>query len=176
MAVAASTTTIQSDIRSVLTTIIPTLVPSPRAAAVRLSPFLSRSSFLLRAFSSDSTTEPVVKIPEKPPVCTADELHYVPVPNSDWRLSLWRYHPSPQVFNCFYYLLLVFVDFCMVFGLINKNEFLFLGLVRRLREIIHCCCCLEWVPMPLVMIFLPGYLLFVLFSSKAFSLFFNPFP
>ncbi|GAA0143055.1 lipase [Lithospermum erythrorhizon] len=36
------------------------------------------------------------KSAEKPPICTADELHYVPVDNSDWRLSLWRYLPSSQ--------------------------------------------------------------------------------
>ncbi|CAN8293376.1 unnamed protein product [Cochlearia groenlandica] len=47
--------------------------------------------FRPRAFSSSS-----VKLPTKPPLCTADELHYVSVPNSDWRLSLWRYLPSPQ--------------------------------------------------------------------------------
>ncbi|XP_023643197.1 uncharacterized protein LOC17895420 [Capsella rubella] len=29
-------------------------------------------------------------------ICTADELHYVTVPNSDWRLALWRYLPSPK--------------------------------------------------------------------------------
>ncbi|KAF8111352.1 hypothetical protein N665_0076s0327 [Sinapis alba] len=28
--------------------------------------------------------------------CTADELHYVPVPNSDWRAALWRYLPSSK--------------------------------------------------------------------------------
>ncbi|XP_008462198.1 uncharacterized protein LOC103500486 isoform X2 [Cucumis melo] len=27
-------------------------------------------------------------------ICTADELHYVSVPNSDWKLALWRYVPS----------------------------------------------------------------------------------
>ncbi|KAK9925816.1 hypothetical protein M0R45_023081 [Rubus argutus] len=27
-------------------------------------------------------------------ICTADELHYVSVPNSDWNLALWRYLPS----------------------------------------------------------------------------------
>ncbi|VVA95192.1 unnamed protein product [Arabis nemorensis] len=29
-------------------------------------------------------------------ICTADELHFVPVPNSDWRTALWRYLPSPK--------------------------------------------------------------------------------
>ncbi|XP_022137193.1 uncharacterized protein LOC111008720 isoform X1 [Momordica charantia] len=33
---------------------------------------------------------------EKSSICTADELHYVSVPNSDWRLALWRYPPSPR--------------------------------------------------------------------------------
>ncbi|XP_042961518.1 uncharacterized protein LOC122296137 isoform X3 [Carya illinoinensis] len=32
----------------------------------------------------------------KPSICTADELHYVSVPNSDWTLALWRYLPSHQ--------------------------------------------------------------------------------
>ncbi|XP_059303436.1 uncharacterized protein LOC132055564 isoform X2 [Lycium ferocissimum] len=32
----------------------------------------------------------------KPSVCTADELHYVPLPNNQWKLALWRYLPSPQ--------------------------------------------------------------------------------
>ncbi|KAK1425679.1 hypothetical protein QVD17_21034 [Tagetes erecta] len=36
------------------------------------------------------------KVSNKPPICTADELHYVYVKNSDWKLALWRYHPSPQ--------------------------------------------------------------------------------
>ncbi|GAB4861009.1 hypothetical protein Ancab_036170 [Ancistrocladus abbreviatus] len=30
---------------------------------------------------------------QKPPTCTADELHYVSLPNSDWSLALWRYLP-----------------------------------------------------------------------------------
>ncbi|CAH8252380.1 unnamed protein product [Arabidopsis lyrata] len=47
--------------------------------------------FRPRAFSSSS-----VKLPTKPSLCTADELHYVSVPNSDWRLALWRYLPPPQ--------------------------------------------------------------------------------
>ncbi|XP_021909580.1 uncharacterized protein LOC110823495 isoform X2 [Carica papaya] len=29
-------------------------------------------------------------------ICTADELHYVSVHNSDWRLALWRYLPSSK--------------------------------------------------------------------------------
>lgn len=36
------------------------------------------------------------KVTDKPTICTADELHYVTVPNSLWRLALWRYTPSPQ--------------------------------------------------------------------------------
>lgn len=30
-------------------------------------------------------------------ICTADELHRVVVSNSDWKLALWRYLPSPEV-------------------------------------------------------------------------------
>lgn len=33
---------------------------------------------------------------EKPQICTADELHYVAVPDSNWRLALWRYNPPPE--------------------------------------------------------------------------------
>ncbi|RHN82365.1 putative peptidase S9, serine active, alpha/Beta hydrolase [Medicago truncatula] len=44
--------------------------------------------FRVRAFST--------AVRDKPSICTADELHYVSVHNSDWKLSLWRYHPSPQ--------------------------------------------------------------------------------
>ncbi|EOY00053.1 Uncharacterized protein TCM_009464 isoform 1 [Theobroma cacao] len=52
----------------------------------------SKASFgpLPRAFSNDGS------VSEKPSICTADELHYVSVPNCDWRLALWRYHPPPQ--------------------------------------------------------------------------------
>ncbi|XP_058088990.1 uncharacterized protein LOC131235704 isoform X2 [Magnolia sinica] len=34
---------------------------------------------------------------EKPSICTADELHYVAVPATEWKLALWRYTPSPNV-------------------------------------------------------------------------------
>ncbi|XWS68820.1 hypothetical protein CRYUN_Cryun04dG0125500 [Craigia yunnanensis] len=52
----------------------------------------STSSFrpLPRAFSNDAS------VPDKPSICTADEPHYVSLPNSDWRVALWRYHPPPQ--------------------------------------------------------------------------------
>ncbi|KAK9074518.1 hypothetical protein SSX86_007116 [Deinandra increscens subsp. villosa] len=52
----------------------------------------------LRAFSTDETEIQIdgEKVANKPPICTADELHYVSVRNSDWRLALWRYNPSPQ--------------------------------------------------------------------------------
>ncbi|MCO5555868.1 hypothetical protein L7F22_009413 [Adiantum nelumboides] len=34
--------------------------------------------------------------PPKPETCTADELHYVSVPGSLWKLALWRYFPHSQ--------------------------------------------------------------------------------
>ncbi|KAI9088644.1 hypothetical protein K1719_029758 [Acacia pycnantha] len=68
----------------------------PRVTARRLLFPPPPTSFLpLNAFSTDSS-EAIVKLPDKPSVCTADELHYVSVSNSDWRLALWRYHPSPS--------------------------------------------------------------------------------
>lgn len=33
----------------------------------------------------------------KPAICTADELHYAPVPGTEWRIALWRYRPPPEV-------------------------------------------------------------------------------
>ncbi|KAL5748849.1 hypothetical protein ACOSQ2_026146 [Xanthoceras sorbifolium] len=33
---------------------------------------------------------------KKSKICTADELHYVAVSNSDWHLALWRYLPSSK--------------------------------------------------------------------------------
>ncbi|XP_054823884.1 uncharacterized protein LOC129321925 isoform X2 [Prosopis cineraria] len=67
----------------------------PRATAHRLLFPPPLTSFLaLNAFSTDSS-EAIIKLPDKPSICTADELHYVSVSNSDWRLALWRYHPCP---------------------------------------------------------------------------------
>lgn len=34
---------------------------------------------------------------EKEEVCTADELHYVDVPGTEWKIALWRYIPCPKV-------------------------------------------------------------------------------
>ncbi|KAH7856987.1 hypothetical protein Vadar_007669 [Vaccinium darrowii] len=47
-----------------------------------------------RAFNAAAAS---ITTPDKPSICTADELHYVSVPNSDWRLALWRYKPPPEV-------------------------------------------------------------------------------
>ncbi|XP_057481150.1 uncharacterized protein LOC130768172 isoform X1 [Actinidia eriantha] len=50
----------------------------------------------VRAFSTGETEIDGSTVAKKPSVCTADELHYVSVSNSDWRLALWRYTPPPQ--------------------------------------------------------------------------------
>lgn len=44
---------------------------------------------------TEKKTSNVVTKKHKNKICTADELHYVAVSNSDWRLALWRYLPSP---------------------------------------------------------------------------------
>ncbi|KAG6405599.1 hypothetical protein SASPL_133190 [Salvia splendens] len=59
---------------------------------------LSHVSTRVRAISTNQAQPADVdKLPNKPPICTADELHYVTVKNSDWRLALWLYGPSPQI-------------------------------------------------------------------------------
>ncbi|CAI9756047.1 unnamed protein product [Fraxinus pennsylvanica] len=72
----------------------------PRAAAFGRSLTLNTSTARTRAFSTNDTQDEIIadaeKLPNKPPICTADELHYVSVNNSGWRLALWRYTPSPQ--------------------------------------------------------------------------------
>ncbi|KAL8549529.1 hypothetical protein ACS0TY_008384 [Phlomoides rotata] len=66
----------------------------PRATAFRR---LKLESAKVRAFSTDDTQPTdIKKLPSKPPICTADELHYVTVNNSAWRLALWRYNAVPQ--------------------------------------------------------------------------------
>ncbi|KAK6931545.1 hypothetical protein RJ641_003338 [Dillenia turbinata] len=62
-------------------------------------PALTSSVLRVSAFSNASTASDGVvgeKVVNKPSICTADELHYVKVPNSDWKLALWRYLPSPK--------------------------------------------------------------------------------
>ncbi|KHN06698.1 hypothetical protein glysoja_021244 [Glycine soja] len=67
----------QSDMLSAICKGSSTFCSLPRATA----------PFRLRAFST--------AVADKPSVCTADELHYVSLSNSDWKLALWRYNPSP---------------------------------------------------------------------------------
>ncbi|KAL9317174.1 hypothetical protein ACSQ67_013691 [Phaseolus vulgaris] len=69
----------QSDTHNALCRGFSTFSSLPRATA----------PFRLRAFSN--------AVADKPSVCTADELHYVSLSNSDWKLALWRYNPSPLV-------------------------------------------------------------------------------
>ncbi|XP_021298853.1 uncharacterized protein LOC110427639 isoform X1 [Herrania umbratica] len=98
-----STLQIQSDIRSALhiasstflslntrSLTLPHSVPARRLLPRPLHSSTAAFGPLPRAFSNDGS------VPEKPSICTADELHYVSVPNSDWRLALWRYRPPPQ--------------------------------------------------------------------------------
>ncbi|KAG9132129.1 hypothetical protein Leryth_025337 [Lithospermum erythrorhizon] len=66
----------------------------PRAAAFHQSPPLWNFKLRIRAFST--TEDGAKKVNIKPQICTADELHYVSVNNSDWRLALWRYNPPPE--------------------------------------------------------------------------------
>ncbi|KAL5721985.1 hypothetical protein ACHQM5_005558 [Ranunculus cassubicifolius] len=62
---------------------------------------LSLNRLRILSFST-SSSEPLISGDEvdkkrsKPLICTADELHYVSVPNTDWRLALWRYTPPPK--------------------------------------------------------------------------------
>ncbi|CAM8948193.1 unnamed protein product [Rhodiola kirilowii] len=56
----------------------------------------SRSWVAVRAFNSGNDTTLVNKVLNKPSICTADELHYVSIANSDWRFALWRYTPPPH--------------------------------------------------------------------------------
>ncbi|XP_027099808.2 uncharacterized protein [Coffea arabica] len=102
----------QSDIRSAMHFATAFRHPSTgfnlsRAIIFRQSPPLPlrRLAIRVKAFSTDTdksssstgaSSTGVGKLPEKPPICTADELHYVTVKNSQWRLALWRYSPPPQ--------------------------------------------------------------------------------
>lgn len=63
----------------------------PSSSAVGSSPQRLRRLCVSGSAGGGSTTP-------KPSVCTADELHYVPLANNEWKLALWRYLPSPVVF------------------------------------------------------------------------------
>ncbi|KAL6007590.1 hypothetical protein ACLOJK_033089 [Asimina triloba] len=52
----------------------------------------SRLRFLRPIYYSGAAVEKE----QKPYICTADELHYVAVPATEWRLALWRYKASPK--------------------------------------------------------------------------------
>lgn len=77
---------------------------------IRSDPCFFRPSFSLRTppvklkalYATNAASERTAA--DKPSICTADELHYVSVHNSDWRLALWRYKPSPKVFSLYLYL------------------------------------------------------------------------
>lgn len=83
---------IHSDMRSALQFASSFLRPSAACLRRKLPP---PQLLRVRAFSSDPNGV-VQKVENKPPICTADELHYVNVASTDWRLALWRYHPHPQ--------------------------------------------------------------------------------
>ncbi|XP_059308748.1 uncharacterized protein LOC132059927 [Lycium ferocissimum] len=71
----------------------------PAVISYRNSPnccFTVTSSLKIRGFSTNDGATAVQKVSNKPSLCTADELHYVSVNNSDWKLALWRYIPPPQ--------------------------------------------------------------------------------
>lgn len=68
----------------------------PSSRALPSWPTYLRWRVSVRAFSTPGTEAQVKIVTDKPSLCTADELHYVSVSNSDWKLALWRYNPPPQ--------------------------------------------------------------------------------
>lgn len=54
-------------------------------------------------------------------VCTADELHYVTVSDSDWKLALWRYLPHPKVLRRFIYRNCIFLKIFLGFLVFIEN-------------------------------------------------------
>ncbi|XP_031254154.1 uncharacterized protein LOC116112090 isoform X2 [Pistacia vera] len=89
---------LQSDLRSgTIFRLIPLRSnPDQPRTSVRLSTW--RASYGGgRGMQAAKRNDNAVKLEKmKPKICTADELHYVPVSNSDWRLALWRYLPSSK--------------------------------------------------------------------------------
>ncbi|TYI87826.1 hypothetical protein E1A91_D04G163100v1 [Gossypium mustelinum] len=86
----------QSDIRTALHVAFSSIGSlSPfRRSTLTLPPRCLRPAASLGLLSRPFST--AASLPDKPSICTADELHYVSLPNSYWRLALWRYHPPPQ--------------------------------------------------------------------------------
>lgn len=84
----------------------PAHVPFPDLNARRGPPFKAFSSLppddeqqLASGATGCSTLAEIKNLksaPAKPEICTADELHYVSVPGTLWKLALWRYPPRPQ--------------------------------------------------------------------------------
>ncbi|RWW01235.1 hypothetical protein GW17_00035746 [Ensete ventricosum] len=64
--------------------------------AAFLRPVAARAGPSPRPLAVSVAAPPSVKDGEKPEICTADELHYAPVPGTEWRLALWRYRPPPE--------------------------------------------------------------------------------
>ncbi|XP_010266693.1 PREDICTED: uncharacterized protein LOC104603357 isoform X2 [Nelumbo nucifera] len=107
--VGGSMTMVQSDLQSVLqiASNFCYLNPIPLSSkpeshiavyggnATRMESLRLRLGPRVKAFSSVES-EVVTHRTTKPSVCTADELHYVSTPNSEWKLALWRYIPSPK--------------------------------------------------------------------------------
>lgn len=102
-------TAFQSDVRCALhiaTTflglhpnpLLPRTVTFPRRQQppLRWKPAVYFRAFTVAASGGGVPEAVVQNVTSKPSVCTADELHYVTVPNSEWRLALWRYLPNPQ--------------------------------------------------------------------------------
>ncbi|MFQ6648437.1 hypothetical protein Gotur_021229 [Gossypium turneri] len=86
----------QSDIRTALHVAFSSIGSlSPfRRSTLTLPPRCLRPAASFGPLSRPFST--AASLPDKPSICTADELHYVSLPNSYWRLALWRYHPPPQ--------------------------------------------------------------------------------
>lgn len=102
---------------------------NPSFSCQRRAPAISYRLIVRSSSSSPSNpmsemleASSILKEGKKPAVCTADELHYVAVPGTEWRLALWRYLPSPKVltrlhlpFDC-YPILLSLMGFCVGAG------------------------------------------------------------
>ncbi|KAF8676248.1 hypothetical protein HU200_047119 [Digitaria exilis] len=75
---------------------LPAPPPPPRLRAFatsRASPSPSPTGAVVSAGAATAACEQGAA---KPAICTADELHYAPVPGTEWRLALWRYRPPPE--------------------------------------------------------------------------------